>query len=150
MRGSPQMVGRSRQERGAGTPVDLILYGGVPEWQFSVHNGHSLWGIKTEQRIRHQGIDLPVSERELHPDSSRVANKHAHQVPAALVYFKEHSFAVCGFLREQLSRSSLGGFGRRAAQLTIEHRMFWTCRLFIDGFPDPLTDSRHFHAARQQ
>src|SRR5882762_7395971 len=114
MRGRPQMVGRSLQERGAATPVDLILYGRVSERQFSVHNGHALWGIETEQRIRHPGIVPPVGERELDSDSSRVANEHAHQIAGAPVYFKEHSFADCWFLQGQFSRGSLGGFGCRA------------------------------------
>src|SRR5712664_4926808 len=96
MRGRPQMVGRALQERGTATPVDLLLYGRASERQLSVHNGHSLWGIKTEERIRHPGIDLPVSERELDPDSSRVANKHAHQVAAAFVYFKNTTSPFVG------------------------------------------------------
>src|SRR6266850_304774 len=135
------MVGRSWQERGPGTPVDLVFYGRVSQRQFSVHNGHSFGGVKMEERIRHLGIHPPVSERKLNSDPSGIANEHPDKIATFRVDLKEHRFAIRRFLPWRLSRGSFRGFGSRATELAVEHGVFRVLRLFIDRVHDLFADS---------
>src|SRR6266850_2463081 len=135
------MVGRAPQERGTGTPVDLMSYGRVSQRQFSIYNGHSLGGGKMEERIRHLEIHPPVSKGKLNSDSSWIANEHPDKIATFRVDLKEHRFAIRRFLRWRLSRGSFRGFGSRATEVAAEHGVFRVLRLFIDRVHDLFADS---------
>src|SRR5712691_10776697 len=140
MRGRPWRLAVPHR-KGAGMPGCLAIHATLTAGQFSVHDGHTFWDVKSKQRIRYLGIHWPVSERKLNSDSSRIANEHPHQNAAIGVDLKENRFAVQSSLGWRVSQGSFRGFRCRTAQLAEEHGVFRVLRPFIDRRHDAFTDS---------